>query len=361
MNPVNHGSAYSRIGRSLRWLGIGLAWLLLAVLTVWAAAALYFDLSFSHLPVLTPAVYLVVIAALACVAKKRLARMTIFFAGFVIVLICWLSLKPSNDRQWQLDDSQTPWAEISGDVVTIHNFRNCSYRTEADYTCEWLTKTVALSQLRGIDVFVTYWGSPWIAHPIVSFQFGDNDHVAASIETRDQVGQGYSAVRGFFRQYELLYVLADERDPVRLRTNYRTGEDVYLFRTTAGPEWSRLLFLQYLEQANKLRNHPKWYNAATDNCTTNIFTQMAATGHLPAGSSLHDWWILLNGRGLEILYRNGNFAGSLPFPELMERAHINSVAHTVNDAPDFSRRIRIGRPGFEFMGTESTPVQQTPN
>jgi hypothetical protein len=349
------------IKHGFRWLGLGLVWLLLAVITLWAAAALYFDLSLSRLPLLTPILYLLVIAALAYVAKTHVLKMAVFLAGFVIVLLCWLSLKPTNDRPWQPNDSQTPWAEIDGDRVTIHNFRNCNYRTELDYTCEWLTKTVYLSQLRGLDVFITYWGSPWIAHPIVSFQFGEDDHVAASIETRDQVGQGYSAIRGFFRQYELLYVFADERDLVRLRTNYRTGEEVYLFHATAGPAWSRQLFLQYLQEANKLREHPKWYNAATDNCTTNIFTQMAATGHLPAGSSLHDWWILLNGRGTEILYRNGNFAGNLPFDELMQRAHINPVAHTVNDAPDFSRRIRLNRPGFEFLNASDVPSQPTPH
>ena len=333
--------------RLLRRIGVGFAWSLLAVMTLWATAALYFDLSFARLPLLTPIIYLAVIGILLYFVRCRLPRMAICLAGFLVVLACWLSLKPSNNRNWQADDSQTPWAEINGDQVTIHNFRDCDYRTDLDYTCQWLTKTVFLSQLRGIDVFVTYWGSPWIAHPIVSFQFGDNDHVAASIETRDQVGQGYSAIRGFFRQYELLYIFSDERDLVRLRSNYRTGEDVYLFHTTAGPEWSRKLFLEYLDNANKLRQHPQWYNAVTDNCTTNIFTQMAATGQLPAGSSVHDWWVLLNGRGPEILYRNGNFAGNLPFAELMKRAYINPVARRVNDAPDFSQRIRAGRPGFE--------------
>ena len=330
-----------------------LVWLLLAGMTVWAAAALYFDLSFARVPVLMPALYLLAVFILGWFIKRRILRMTVGAAGFLIVLMCWLSLKPSNDRPWQPNDSETPWAEIDGDRVTIHNFRNCDYRSETDYTCHWLTKTVLLSQIRGIDLFVTYWGSPWIAHPIVSFQFGDGDHVATSIETRNQVGRDYSAIRGFFRQYELLYVLADERDLVRLRSNYRQGEDVYLFRTTAGPEWSRKLFLEYLRQANQLRDHPKWYNAATDNCTTNIFTQMAATGRLPAGSALYDWWILLNGRGPEILYRYGNFAGDMPYPELMKHAYINPVAHTVNDDPDFSRRIRIGRPGFEFLSSGS--------
>lgn len=351
-------------------LGIGVAWLLLAGFTLWAAAALYFDLSFSRLPLVTPILYLALIAALAYVAKARLFRMLVCLGGFLIVLTCWLSLKPSNNRPWQANVSQTPWAEIDGDRVTIHNFRNCYYRQAAEFTCDWLTKTVFLSQLRGIDLFVDYWGSPWIMHPIVSFQFGngdtDADYVAASIEARYRIGQSYSPIRSFFRQFTLVYVMANERDLVRLRTNYRSGEDVYLYHMIVSPEWSRLLFLQYLQQATLLRHHPRWFNAATDNCTTNIFAQMAATGHLPEGSSRYAWWILLNGRAPEMLYRGGNFAGNLPFPELKKRALINPVAQAVgvardDDAPGFSRRIRLNRPGFEYLDPLDGASQHAPN
>jgi hypothetical protein len=347
--------------RHLRWLVAGFGWLLLSGITLWAAAALYFDLSFLRPPMFTPLVYLSVIAIVAYATKVRLPRMAVVLGGFLVVVICWLSLKPSNNRPWQANVSQTPWAEIEGDRVTIHNFRNCYYRQEADFTCEWLTKTVLLSQLRGIDLFVDYWGSKWIMHPMVSFQFGDADYVTASIEARYQIGQSYSPIRAFFRQFEIVYVLADERDVIRLRTNYRSGEKVYLYHMVASPEWSRLLFLQYLQQANQLREHPRWFNAVTDNCTTNIFAQMAATGHLPAGSSRYAWWILLNGRAPEMLYRSGNFAGNLPFAELERGAYVNAVANTLNDAPDFSQRIRVNRPGFEFLISHDGTLQRSRN
>ncbi len=338
----------------LRWLGAGFAGLLLTGMTLWAATALYFDLSFSRLPLLTPILYLAAIAAMVYRAKTHLLKMAVCLGGFLIVLGCWLSLKPSNNRPWQADVSQTPWVEIDGDRITIHNFRNCFYRQERDFTCEWVTKTVFLSQLRGIDLFVDYWGSPWIAHPIVSFQFDNDDahadYVAASIEARYQIGQSYSPIRSFFRQFTIVYVLASERDLVRLRTNYRSGEVVYLYHMVASPEWSRLLFLQYMKQANQLRDEPRWFNAVTDNCTTNIFAQMAATGRMPAGSSRYAWWVLLNGRAPEHLYRGGNFAGNLPFAELKRQACINPVAVTLDDAPDFSRRIRLNRAGFESVG-----------
>ena len=154
----------------------------------------------------------------------------------LIVALWWFSLKPSDDRNWQPDNAETASADINGDHVTIHNFRNCSYITENDYTCQWETRSFDLANLSGADIFITWWGPTLIAHPIVSFDFGAQGHVPISIETRDVVGQSYSAIRGFFRQYELAYIVSDERDVVRLRTNFRKDEEVYIFRTTVRPE-----------------------------------------------------------------------------------------------------------------------------
>jgi hypothetical protein len=348
----------SRWRLALRWVGIALGWLLAACLTAWAAAALYLDLSPGGLGSATAALYLIAVAVLALAVKRRIFRMGVCVAGFLGVLVCWLSLNPSNNRAWQSNLSQTPWAEVAGDHITIHNFRNCYYRRETEFTCEWLTKEVLLSQLRGVDLFVDYWGSPWIEHPILSFQFGDSDYVAASIEARYQVGQSYSPIRSFFRQFTIIYVLGSERDLIRLRTNYRSGEKVYLYHLVASPEWSRAIFLQYLRQANELHEYPKWFNAATNNCTTNIFANMAATGHLPKGSFRYAWWVYLNGRAPEMLYRGGDFAGQLPFRDLEKRAYINPVANTLGDVPDFSQRIRMNRPGFEYLQSRHTAPPQ---
>jgi len=346
--------------RTLRLFGISAIWLLAACLNAWATAALYFDFSSPSREWLLPTIYVVLLTFLLVVVKRRAYRISTCFIGFLIVLACWLSIKPSNDREWQPNLSRTPWADIAGDRVTIRNFRHCYYREQAEFTCEWLTKEVLLSQVRGVDFFVDYWDSPWIAHPIISFQFGDNDYVAASIEARYQIGQGYSPVRSFFRQFAVIYVLASERDLIRLRTNYRSGEKVYLFHMTASAQWSRDLFLQYLRQANRLRDNPSWFNAVTNNCTTSIFANMAATGHMPSGSSQYSWWVLLNGRAPEMLSRGGNFAGELPFSELKAQAYINPVAKTVADTPDFSQRIRENRAGFEFVhsGAIASPSSQ---
>lgn len=313
------------------------------LVNVWACAALYFDLPVPWLRVPAAGLYLIAMVAAQWFLRRGHKGLVAAFAGFAVVLLWWLSIKPSNDHAWQPDNAKTAHAEIDGDQVTIHDFRNCDYRSETDYTCAWETRSYDLANLRGADIFITWWGSPWIAHPIVSFDFGSQGHVAMSIETRDEVGQGYSAIRGFFRQYALTYIASDERDVIRLRTNYRKDEEVYLFRTTAKPALARSLFIEYLQRANELNAQPEWYNALTNNCTTNIAVSAGEAQHV---ATRLDWRILLNGKMDEMMYeRGGLVTGGLSLPALKEQAHINAAARAADGSPDFSRLIREGRVG----------------
>jgi hypothetical protein len=190
-----------------------------------------------------------------------------------------------------------------------------------------------------MDVAINYWGSPWIAHPIVSFQFADAFPLCFSIETRKTIGQKYSTLEGFYRRYTLIYVVADERDCIRLRTNYRR-EDVYLYHTLATPAQARQRFREYINTINVLHENPRWYNAVTSNCTTSIRTQRAANLRAP-----WDWRILLNGKADEMLYQDHAIAtGGLPFAELKQRSLIDQRARAADDDPDFSRLIREGLP-----------------
>jgi hypothetical protein len=314
----------------------------LLLLILWATAALFFDVRITWLRFPAMAAYLAA-NGLALIFLRRSRRQALgVFACFAVVLCWWLSLRPSNEGVWQTDVSKTAWAEVHGDKITLHNLRLCSYRTESQYTCAWLTRVVDLKDLRGVDLFLDYWGSPWIAHTILSFDFGDGNRVAFSIEARKRIGQSYSAIGGFFRQFTLISIISDERDVVRLRTNYRTGEDLYLYHTTATIPFARGLFLDYVGFTNYLHDHPKWYNAVTRNCTTQIF----------ALKSMHSqpWWhwqILLNGKGDALEYRLGNLAADkLPFDELRRRAYINPAAKAAGLSDDFSEKIRAGRPGF---------------
>jgi hypothetical protein len=268
-----------------------------------------------------------------------LLKLAIIFGAFAIVVSWWLTLKPSNDRPWQPDVAQTAWAEINGDEITIHNVRNCDYRTQTDFTPHWETRTVRLSAITGMDVALNYWGSPWIAHPVVSFQFSDGVPLCFSIETRKTIGQQYSTLEGFYRQYTLIYIVADERDCIRLRTNYR-GEDVYLYHTMASPAQAQERFREYIKTLNALHENPRWYNAVTSNCTTSIRTQRTVKLRVP-----WDWRILFNGKADEMLYQDHAIATSgLSFIELKRRSLINERARAADQNPDFSRVIREGLP-----------------
>ncbi len=318
--------------------------MILALLSLWAVVAIYVDFRVATLRLPLAVIYVLAIIVILIKVKPRLWAGALCLAGFGLVLLWWLNLKPSNDGDWQADASRTAWAELDGDRVTIHNLRNCDYRTETDYSNCWADRTVDLSQLRYADLFFTTWGPKYIGHPIVSFQFGDNDHIAFSIEARYKAGQSYSALLGFFRQYELIFIAADERDVIRLRTNYRKDEQVFLYRTTVSPERARAIFLTYTDYLNKLRDHPEWYNALTRNCTTTLDTKIAADLENPQP---WNYRLLLNGTLDELLYGRGRLVtNGLPFPDLKQREHINAAAQAADQSPDFSSLIRMGRVGF---------------
>jgi Domain of unknown function (DUF4105) len=325
--------------RIIGWVGRLLVVLTAIIAIAWAFGAVWFDAPFGNANKVVAGL-LAMAFALALVFVRpfwrKVGAVALLFGG---VLIWWLTLKPSNDGNWQPDVAQLAWADINGDEFTFHNVRNCDYRTDTDYTPHWETRTVRLSQITGIDLAIDYWGSPWIAHPIVSFQFADAPPLCFSIEIRKKLGQTYSTIGGLYRQYELIYIAADERDVIRLRTNYR-HEDIYLYHLTAPPNRARERFLEYVHSLNALRTQPRWYNAITTNCTTSIRSQHPSKERIP-----WDWRILLNGKGDELLYKDGALVtGGLPFAELKAQSLIDDRAKRADKSPDFSQLIRVGLP-----------------
>jgi hypothetical protein len=267
--------------------------------------------------------------------------------AFLAVWVWWLLIPPSNNRNWLRDVAQLPTATLEGNRLTVHNIRNFDYRTETDYTEHWDTRTYDLDKLEGIDLFLCYWGPTLIAHTIMSWEFADGSHLAASIETRKEVGEEYSAVKGFFRQFEVYYVIADERDVVRLRTNYRVpGEQVFLYRLKVKPGRARAALLDYVAEINDLARKPRWYNALIYNCTTAIRHHAKRIG----ASNPFDYRILANGLGDQMLYERGSIDTSLPFEELRKRSDITEKAKAADQDPAFSSRIREGLPGMETQG-----------
>jgi len=326
-------------------LGAGLTrvllWLVLLAAMAWGAAALWIDGPPSRLLAgILAAAY--VALSLALVIRIRVFRGGVLAAlvPFAAVLAWWLSIPPSNQRDWLADVARPPHAEISGSRMTVHNIRNFAYRSsDTDFEEHWETRSYDLDRIVGVDLFLSFWGPTLIAHTIMSWEFADGAHLAVSIETRKENGEEYSAVLGFFRQFELYYVVADERDVVGVRTNHR-GEHVFLYRLRMPAERARALLVHYMEEANRLSRQPAWYNALTHSCTTTIEQNVKAIGVNMA----FDWRILANGRLDELLYERGAINNTLPLPDLRSRSDVTDKAKAAGANPDFSRLIRDGLP-----------------
>lgn len=333
-------------GSILKIFGLAVAFICLAIVALLGTLAIYY----SNLPAVLRPVTAGIFALLAVslilsgLRKKKRRAWGGFLALFAVVFIAWWFLiPPSNSRNWQPDLAVLPWAEIRDNLVTVHNIRNCDYRTETDFTVRHYDRSFDLTTLKSLDLFLVYWGSPSIAHTMMSFGFKDGSHLCFSIETRKEVGEEYSAIKGFFKQFELAYVVADERDVVRLRTNYRTGEDVYLYRLNVPMDFARKVLLDYLREVNSLKDHPQWYRAIGTNCTTSILRHTRRFNP----DARFDWRLIANGYLDEMLYERGTLDQSLPFAELKKRSLINQRAKAADKARDFSRLIRVGLPGME--------------
>ena len=314
-------------------LGLG-AWAALALLNAGSDAGALRRVLAAAMASLTIA------CAVAVLLGRGIPRALVALAVPALAVAGWFAtLEARNDRAWTADVARAPWAEIDGDLVTIHEVRHFAWRTETDFTERWETRTVDLANLEGVDLIGSYWMGDAIAHVMVSFAFRDVPALAISIETRKEVGEPYSTVLGFFRRYELVYVVADERDLIGVRTIVRANppEDVYLYRVAAPKEAARRLFLEYVRDMNELREHPQFYNTATTNCTTMVVINNRVNG----SASLLNWKILLSGYLPQLAYERGRLDQSLPFPELRRRSRVNDAARAAGlDAPDFSARIR---------------------
>jgi hypothetical protein len=331
------GSRWKRAGLRLAWF------VLFAPCWLWG----FFALTYGSWPRGVCVTLAVIYGAshLAVLLLAPLRRVALGCAvAFLLPLLAFQLMRPSNERVWQPDVAQQPFAEITGDQVTVHNVRNCTYLSETNFTAVFETRRYDLSKLRSADIFLADWGLHKVAHAMISFGFDDGQYLCFSIETRKEVGEQYSAFKGLFRQYEVIFIAGDERDLVRLRTNYRQGETVRLYRMVkAPPQAVRGVFMDYMSRINSLKRKPEWYNAVTENCMVGFF--QIARQHAAAGRGRWHWSVLLNGYADRHAYENGALDASLPFDELRRRSIINERAQAAGDSPAFSRLIREGVPG----------------
>jgi len=331
--------------RTLRIVLGVLAAISIVGVAAWGALAIYYRAPIGEGAgqMLGGALGLLAVAAIVGLPVKSLRPATVAFGvAFMALLGWWSTIEPRNDRDWQPEVAVLAGAEINGDLVTVHNIRNFEYRSETDFTPRYYDKTFDLRKLDSVDLVGSYWMGDAIAHMMVTFGFSGEDYLAVSIETRKERGEGYSTVAGFFREYELYYVVADERDVIGVRAVYRKDppEDVYVFRTNAPAENVRRLFFSYIREINSLNRHAEFYNTLTTNCTTNIWMHTKVN----PGRHTFDWKILASGYMPLLVYEAGRLDTRLPFGELRRRSRINEAARAAIHAPDFSQRIRAGVP-----------------
>jgi hypothetical protein len=267
----------------------------------------------------------------------------IALVALLLFLVWWQTIRPSDTRLWADDVALHVESQVEGDLVTLANVRNFDWRTEVDYDVRWETRRYDLSRIQSVDVAVSYWMGPAIGHTLVCFGFSDAPPLAFSVEIRKKRGQSFSAIGGFFRDFERTLIAADERDILRVRTNVR-GEEVILYRIAAmEPAAMRSLFLAYLEHAESLRREPRWYNTITANCTTLVFdmARLVVKG-LPL-----DYRLLLSGYLPDYLFDVGALTPGYDFETLRRAGHIVERAKAADTDPEFSRRIRAGVPGMD--------------
>ena len=318
-----------------------------ALLTLSAVAVFWSTLALHFAPLMAPPwgdglAALMLLATIVAVTRLHLiqAGLVALFAP-ALVLVSFLLLRPTNDRLWETEYAVLASATRDREMLHVSNIRNFAWASATIATTGYYDATFDLSNVQGVDLVMSYWAGETIAHVFLSFAFADGRHLAVSVETRRAAGQAYSTLGGFFRNYELIYVIADERDLIGVRTNMR-HERVYLYRLQLAPQVPRLLLLSYLEKANALAQTPEFYNTVTDNCTSNVISRIAAMPGSP-GRPPYSWKLLLSGYTDSYAYDLGRLDHNLPFPELKQRSRIvHGTEGSIGS--DFSSVIRARSP-----------------
>lgn len=336
-----------KMGRSLRLL----LTILIMFNTIWGVLALVYRLDWYAMAANTLITLWCLLGAILLVLlwlRSPRWAMTIHLLVFAALQGWWQTLQPSNRRDWTDDVARMTQGRVAGEYLRLDNVRNFHWRSNQDYDINWDVRTYNLEQLTSVDLLVSYWGMPAIAHVLVSFGFADGRQLVFTVETRKEKGESYSELGGFFKEFELIIVAADERDAVRVRTNVR-DEDVYLYRIDMPKPMIRELLLSYVDQANALAKRPRFYNTLTSNCTTVVFDMVQSLiGGLPI-----DHRLLLTGYLPSYVQDVGGLQQGYSLDELRQRGRVTDRARHMRDTPDFSRQIRRGVPGWMAEKTDN--------
>jgi hypothetical protein len=347
-SPPPRTPRLGRLARPLRWGWIAIRSLAEFLLIAWGALAI----NFSNLPWGWLRLLLTVgFATLGAWAlwftprgpgRRRRMRWA-FAAAFAAVAIWFVCIPPSHDRAWRPDVAVMPRAafdEGDDNRVRITGFRNFDYRSRDDFTARYEQREFHIDRVTSLDLFISYWMPGPVAHTFVRFNFDDGTPpMCISIECRPEVDEGFDPLASMFKQFELIYVVGDERDIVGVRAAHR-GEQVYLYPIRTSPQGAQRLLRVYLARINELADRAEWYHLLKSNCSLNIVRYANAAGRQGGFDLRH----LLNGWVDRYLYEAGSVDTTLPFAELRRRANITAAARAAGNDADFSKRIRAAAP-----------------
>lgn len=316
----------------------GFQFLLAALLIGWTGLAFHFQF--------TPPVVYLAHALLAAVTagflwlfwrRRWRAGWLAMAVALTAVALWWNGITPREDRDWRPEVAYNVTSETTGNIVTLGHVRNFDWTTETDFTERWDTRTVNLDDITSVDLILSVWDSPDIAHTLISFGFGDGQHVVFSTEIRKEKGEDFSSIGGFFKEFELVLLAADERDIVRLRTDVR-GERVSLYPLNLEPRLRKELFLSFLALGNELAARPEWYNTITANCTTVPYRLVRRL----SDNVVPDVRVLLSGRLPSYLHELGVLRPDMTLDEIIARGHVAPLGPAGADGVAFSQKVRAG-------------------
>ena len=322
--------------------------LVIPLLTLWATLALYFSsVPWHSLRICVALAYVIGTALIFFRSRNRWRAASVFFIVFVVILIWWIHIPATNNRNWDPSVAVLPWVTIGTNTLTIHNIRDFDYSSPTNYTVHYYTRTFDLNKCNGVDFAISYFGkSTAVAHTMLSFRFDGGKYLVLSVEVRRIKDDNKDILlTGIFKQYEIIYILGDERDLYRLRTNYRK-EELYLYPTTITPTYARKLLVDIVWRVNKLVEEPEFYNTVTHNCTVTLVKHLNDV--LPYRIPVYRMF-LLNGYADHVAYEQGGIWSDMPFEEMKKTHLISGIAQQYNTDPDFSVKIRDQLPGYNDM------------
>lgn len=260
----------------------------------------------------------------------------LFIASICLTIFLCLQT-PSNNRNWSKDQNRLPQIDIRDNLINIKDIRNFNYRSTNDFDENYYNQEFDLKKLEKVWFMVELisdWHGP--AHTLLSFEFSDGKRVCISVEIRKEQDETFSVTKGMLRQYELMYVIADENDIIKLRTNFRKHR-VYLYPIKAQKEDIKKLFLGMLKRAKELQVEPEFYNTITNTCTTNIVDHLNQISKKATPLNLK---VLLPGYSDQLAFDLELIDTNLNFNETKKHFRIDKKALKISTKDNFSDSIR---------------------